>query len=132
MKSDSIKVSAVIPGPPKDVFAAWMSSKGHSAMTGSEAKVTPRAGCKFSAWEGYISGMTLALDPPARILQSWRTTDFADEDPDSRLEVLLEPARGGTKVTVVHTLIPAGHGAEYRKGWIDFYFKPMKGHFGGK
>jgi activator of HSP90 ATPase len=132
MKSDSIKVSAVIPGPPKEVYAAWMSSKGHAAMTGSEAKVTARAGCKFSAWDGYISGTTLELDPPSRILQAWRTTDFGDDALDSKLEVLLEPARGGTKVTVVHTMIPAGQGAEYRKGWIDFYFKPMKVYFGGK
>ena len=130
MKTDSIKVSAVIPADQKTVYEAWMSSKGHSGMTESAAKITARVGGAFSAWDGYISGKTLELKPAARILQSWRTTDFESGDPDSRLEVLLEAAKGGTKVTLVHTGIPAGHGPEYRKGWIDFYFKPMKEYFG--
>jgi len=72
-------------------------------------------------------GETLALEPSSRILQSWRTTEFSPEDADSSLEVLLEKAKGGTKVTLVHTNIPAGHGGEYRKGWLDFYFKANEG-----
>ena len=129
MKGDSIKVSAVMAAEPQAVYAAWMSSKGHEAMTGSGAKVTARVGAAFTAWDGYISGKTLELEKDARIVQAWRTTEFAAADPDSNLEVLLEKARGGTKVTLVHTKIPAGHGEEYRKGWIDFYFKPMKDYF---
>ncbi len=130
MKRDSIKVSAVIPADPQAVYDAWMSTKGHTAMTGNAAKVTARVGGAYTAWDGYISGKTLELEPGKRILQSWRSTDFEKEDADSKLEILLEKAKGGTKVTLVHTEIPAGQGAEYRKGWIDFYFKPMKDWFG--
>ena len=129
MKTDSIKMSAVIPAAPDAVYTSWLSSKGHAAMTGSPAKITARIGSAFSAWDGYISGKTLEAKPSSRIVQSWRTTDFAGQEPDSLLVVLLEKAKGGTKVTLVHTEIPAGHGAEYRKGWIDFYFKPMKEYF---
>ena len=129
MKTDSIKASAIIPAEPAAIYAAWMSTKGHTAMTGSPAKVTPRAGCSFSAWEGYISGKTLKLKKDESIVQSWRSTDFGEAEPDSKLEVVLEKARGGTRVTLLHTNIPAGHGAEYRKGWLDFYFKPMKAYF---
>jgi activator of HSP90 ATPase len=119
VKSDSIKVSAVIPAEPKAVYAAWMSSNGHGGMTGS-------------AWDGYISGKTLELEKDARIAQTWRTTEFGPGDPDSNLEVLLQAAKGGTKVTLVHTNIPVGHGEEYRRGWIDFYFKPMKEYFASR
>jgi len=129
MKKDSITVSAVIPAEPQAIYKAWMSSKGHTAMTGSPATVTPRAGCKFSAWDGYISGKTVALKPPSKITQSWRTTEFEADDEDSTLEVILEKAKTGTKVTLKHTRIPAGHGPEYRKGWIEFYFTPMKEYF---
>lgn len=132
MKTDSIRLSAVFAAEPKAVYSAWMSSKGHGAMTGSGAKITARVGSAFSAWDGYISGKTLELEPESRIVQSWRTTDFETDEPDSLLEVLLEKARGGTKVTLVHTKIPAGHGAEYRKGWLDFYFTPMKEFFASK
>ena len=119
----------VVAAEPKAVYAAWMSSKGHGAMTGSGAKISAKVGSAFTSWDGYISGKTLELEPGSRILQSWRTTDFESGEPDSLLEVLLEKAKGGTKVTLVHTNIPAGHGAEYRKGWLDFYFKPMKDYF---
>ena len=131
MKSDSIKVSAVVSAEPKAVYAAWMGSSGHAAMT-SGARITARVGGAFSAWDRYISGKTLELEKDARIVQAWRTTEFDADDPDSNLEVLLEEAKGGTKVTLVHTNIPAGHGEEYRKGWIDFYFKPMKEYFAAK
>jgi activator of HSP90 ATPase len=132
MKQDSIKASAVIPAEPQAVYDAWMSGKGHAAMTGNPAKVTAKVGGSFSAWDGYISGKTLELEPPKRILQSWRSSDFEKTDADSRLEILLDKARGGTKVTLVHTGIPAGRGAEFRKGWIDFYFTPMKEWFSSR
>lgn len=129
MKTDSIRMSAVVAAEPKAVYDAWMNSKGHGAMTGSGAKIIAKVGSAYSAWDGYISGKTLELEPGSRIVQSWRTTEFEADEPDSRLEVLLEKARGGTKVTLVHTNIPDGHGPEYRKGWLDFYFKPMKEYF---
>jgi activator of HSP90 ATPase len=132
VKKDSLTVSAVIPGAPEAIYKAWMSSAGHGAMTGSKAQVTARVGGKFSAWEGYIEGKTLELEPSKRIVQSWRTTDFSAEEEDSRLEVTLVKAKGGTKVTFKQTNIPSGQAAEYKKGWADFYFKPMKKYFAGK
>ncbi len=132
MKKDSIKVSAVIPAEPRAIYDAWMSGKGHEAMTGSAATVTAKVGGKFTAWDGYISGTTLELEPGARIVQAWRTTEFADDDPDSRLEITLEKTARGTKVTFLHTEIPEGQGSDYRKGWLDFYFRPMKEYFSSK
>ena len=133
MNFDSISTSAVIPAEPKAVYTAWMSSKGHSEHDRQRGNRKRARRGRLSAWDGYISGKTLELKSPSpRILQAWRTTEFAAEDPDSMLEVLLEEAKGGTKVTLKHTNIPAGHGAEYKKGWIDFYFKPMKEYFSKK
>jgi activator of HSP90 ATPase len=129
MKNQSLTMSAVIPASPEEIYKAWMSGKGHSAMTGSAAAVAARVGGKFTTWDGYISGKTLELDPGRRIVQSWRTTDFAAGAPDSRLEVILAPTRGGTRVTLKQSDLPAGSPAEYKKGWLDFYFKPMKEYF---
>jgi uncharacterized protein YndB with AHSA1/START domain len=129
MKFDSVTVSVVIPAVPDAVYKAWMSSAGHAVMTGNPATVSARIGGKFTAWDGYISGTTLELTPPSRILQAWRTTEFADDEEDSLLEVLLAEAKGGTKVTLKHTKIPAGQGPSYKQGWIDYYFEPMKEHF---
>lgn len=130
---ESIEVADVIPASPKQIYDAWLDGAGHAALTGgSQAKVDPRPGGRFSAWDGYISGTTLELDPNRRIVQAWRTTEFPEGSQDSRLEVLLEPAAGGTRVTFRHTGIPEGQSAEYAQGWVDYYFEPMKRHFGGQ
>jgi activator of HSP90 ATPase len=66
-------VSGVVPATPVDVYEAWLSSEGHTAMTGSPATVDGNMGGEFSAWDGYIFGRTLELTPNQRIIQAWRT-----------------------------------------------------------
>lgn len=99
-------------------------------MTGSAAKVDGKIGGKFTAWDGYIFGSTLALEPDQQIVQAWRASEFADDDPDSLVELSLKETKGGTKLTLIHTQIPTGQEDSYRQGWEDFYFKPMKAYFG--
>ena len=124
------KLSAVIPATPAEIYKAWLSTKGHTAMTGSAAKVDGKIGGKFTAWDGYIFGSTLALEPDQRIAQAWRTSEFPDEAPDSLVEITLKETKDGTKITLTHSQIPAGQEDSYRQGWEDFYFKPMKEYFG--
>ena len=127
---NGFKLSAVIPVAPADIYKAWLSTKGHAAMTGNPAKVSGKVGGKFSAWDGYIFGSTLELEADRRIVQAWRTSEFPDDAPDSRLEILLEETSGGTKITLTHTDMPEDQVESYRQGWEDFYFKPMQEYFG--
>ncbi len=123
-------VSEVIPGTPRAIYDAWMSSAGHTAMTGGQAaEVAPGVGGRFRAWGGYITGATLELQPGKRIVQSWRTSKFAHADPDSRIEVTLEAVPGGTLLTLRHSEVPDGHTSYRDGGWQDNYFTPMKAHF---
>lgn len=126
---DSFEISTVVPTTPQRVYAAWLSSDEHSAMTGGAAQIDPIVGGRFNAWDGYITGTTLELEPQRRIVQSWRTTEFPDDAPDSRLELALEAVAGGTKLTLKHSHIPTGQGASYESGWVENYFEPMKTHF---
>ena len=112
------------------VFNAWLSSDGHSAMTGSAAKVDGKVGGAFTAWDGYIFGKTLEMESPRRIVQAWRTSEFPEGAPDSRVEILFDKVKDGTKVTLVHSAMPEDQVESYRQGWEDFYFKPMKEYFG--
>jgi hypothetical protein len=128
-------------------------------MTGGGAEVSDKTGEAFEAWDGYISGVNLELEPPstpqgengrqksgvefaaqtprqsgaaalhARILQAWRTVEFADDEEDSLVEIRLEAVEDGTRLTLHHSQLPA-HGAQYEQGWIDNYFEPMKAYFG--
>ena len=122
-------LSEIIPAKPAEIYEAWLSTEGHTAMTGSPAKVDGNVGGKFSAWEGYIFGTTLELTLNQRIIQTWRTSEFPDDAPDSHLEVLLEEVAQGTKVKLIHRDMPEDQVDSYRQGWEDFYFKPMKEYF---
>ena len=51
------KLTTRIPARPQDVYDAWMSSEGHTAMTGGIAHVIPEINGAFDAWDGYISGL---------------------------------------------------------------------------
>jgi activator of HSP90 ATPase len=129
MPIQSLRMSIVLPAPPARLYDAWLSSKEHSAFTGAKAKVAAKVGGKHSAWDGYISGKTLELVPKRRIVQAWRTTDFSEESPDSRLEITFAPTPKGTRLTLKHTAIPKGQVSAYRQGWKDYYFAPMKAYF---
>ena len=128
--SKRFTVSSTLNAAPEKVFRAWLSSEGHTAMTGSPAKVEPRVGGSFTAWDGYITGKTLELKPYTRIVQSWRTTEFPADSPDSRLEVLLEAAEDGTKITLIHSDVPDDQAGDYEHGWEESYFTPMREYFG--
>jgi activator of HSP90 ATPase len=124
------EVSDTLPGTPDAIYEAWMSTEGHTAMTGAEAHIDSSIGGEFDAWDGYITGRTLALDPGRRIVQSWRTSEFTDAHEDSQIEVLLEPMGEGTRVTIRHTNVPDEQLGYERGGWQDSYFDPMREYFG--
>jgi len=126
--SVEFEVSDVIPAAPETVYSAWLDSEEHARMTGDTANVSAVAGAPFEAWGGYIQGRNLELEPGIRILQSWRTSEFEDSEPDSLLEVVLTPEGIGTTVTIRHSNLPP-HGMQYQQGWIDSYFTPMKEYF---
>jgi len=124
-------VSDVVPAAPQAVYDAWLDSAGHTAMTGGEAHATTHVGGAFDAWGGYIEGRNLELEPGRRILQSWRTSQFTDDDVDSEIEVLLEPTGDGTRITLHHRKVPVDHTGYENGGWQSNYFDPMKAYFGG-
>ncbi len=123
-------VSDTIPATPAEIYSAWLSNDGHTGMTGGEAHCSSEVGGEFDAWDGYITGANVALEPDRRIVQSWRTSQFSASEPDSQIEVTLEEVDGGTLVTLHHTSVP-DDGDHYRPGWQEHYFNPMKEYFGG-
>lgn len=127
--TESISLVAFLPVPPSRVFHAWIDGAAHAAMTGADATSDPHVGGRFTAWDGYIEGTHLALEPDTRIVQAWRTSEFPVDAEDSQLELTLAARDGGCEITLVHSNIPAGQGARYAQGWDDFYFTPMLAAF---
>jgi uncharacterized protein YndB with AHSA1/START domain len=127
--SESIKVSARFPVRPERLYRAWLDSTEHGRFTGGGADIEPVVGGRFMSWDDYMTGMLLQLDPGRRIVMTWRTTEFPETAPDSRLEVLFEAEGDGTRLTLIHTDIPQGEGDKCEDGWIDYYFEPMQRYF---
>lgn len=128
---DILKVEAVIPASAERIYKDWLSSEGHTNMTGGEADISDEPRAKFTAWDGYISGSNLQLEKNKRIFQAWRTTEFPEEAEHSTLEVSLEEVDDkNTKVIITQSNLPDGDGPKYTDGWKNHYFEPMITYYG--
>jgi uncharacterized protein YndB with AHSA1/START domain len=122
-------LTASIPASPEEIYQAWLDSLAHSEMTGGEASMSDQIGAEVSAWDGYISGRNVELIPSERIVQSWRTSEFDDEEEDSMITVVLEPVGGETLLTLEHSNVPDEHRSYEEGGWESNYFEPMIAYF---
>lgn len=123
---DTLKVEAIIPASAERIYKDWLSSEGHSQMTGGEADISSETRAAFTAWDGYITGVNLQLEPNKRIFQTWRTLEFPSDAPHSTLEVSLEAINdSSTKVIISQANLPTGDSAKYTDGWKAHYFEPM-------
>lgn len=113
---------------PEVIYKAWLDSEQHTGMTGGFADCSSEVGGGFTAWDGYISGTNIDLEPNSRIEQSWRTTEFDDDENDSRIVISLTPSAKGCVLRLQHFDIPDGQ-PDYAKGWNDHYFEPMLEYF---
>lgn len=124
----SFEISVRFPVNSVTLFNAWLDSKEHTNMTGGEAECSSEVGGEFSTWDGYIFGRNLLLTRDKEIVQSWRTTEFQEEDEDSEITLKFEDIEGGCLLTLHHENIPEGQ-PDYEQGWVDHYFLPMKEYF---
>jgi len=133
MASEEIRLAQRFAVARDRIYRAWLDSQEHTAFTGgSKAEVDPRVGGRHTAWDGYVEGEILALDPGRRIVATWRADDFPEGAPPSRVEVILdEDPAGGTLLTLVHSDLPEGQAERFGEGWQEYYFKPMADYFAG-
>ena len=125
---ESIELKEIFKARPSEIYTAWLDSIQHSKMTGGQAECSNKIGGTFTAWDGYIEGKNIDLSENKEIIQSWRTSEFDENDADSKLIIRLKEVNGGTELTLLHSNFPAGQN-HYEKGWIEHYFTPMKNYF---
>lgn len=130
VNTPSVRVSFVLPVSADRLYHAWLDPKQHGAFTGGGAVTSqPKVGGKWSAFDGYAHGKYLELVEPEKILMSWKAEDFPEGAAESQVEVLFQPASGGTRVTILHSDLPIGHEERFRKGWRRYYEASMREHF---
>ncbi len=124
--STTIRQTVAFDAPPHAVFEALLDSKKHAAFTGSKASISRKVGGKVSAWDGYIEGKNLRIEKDKVIVQSWRSTEFRDSDPDSQVMFHFSKKGTGTRLIFVHSKVPDRLAEDFRQGWIDNYWVPLK------
>ena len=125
---ETFELREIFPVEPLEIYHAWLDSELHGSMTGGEAECSTKIGGSFSAWGGYIKGKNIKLVENQEIVQSWRTSEFTATDEDSILFITLNKISEGTEVVLSHSNIPVGQ-TQYKQGWVDHYFTPMKAYF---
>lgn len=131
MKTKSFKQKVTLPGvSPKAVYEALMDSKTHAAITGGAARISRKKGGAVSAYDGYAIGKNLELVEGKKIVQTWRAVDDTwPENHDSVVCFEFKKSPKGTEIHFTHSDVPAERAEEFKKGWMDYYWKPMKEYF---
>ena len=132
VQTKTIKQKVLIPARPVEIYDAFLNEQKHSAFTGAKATCDRRVGGKFTAWDGYISGTNVKLENGRHIIQEWKTTEWPKGYKPSMLEFTFIPKKNGTEVTMVQTNVPAIQAENYKKGWFDYYWTPLKKYFKNK
>lgn len=131
--NNQIHLQTILPAvTSRQVYEAWLDSAKHAAFTGDTAEIQSGVGGEFNIAGGYITGKTLELKPFSRIVQAWRTTEFPEDAPDSRLEITLEDTPGGCSLVLDQSNLPPEQVDSYKSGWVEYYFHPLIRYFNGK
>jgi activator of HSP90 ATPase len=127
-----ITQSVVLPAPAENLYATYLDPALHSAVTGAPVTVGAEAGSPFSAFGGQISGTTLAVIAPRLIVQSWRSGNFLDGDPDSTLILTFVPEGKNGRIDLIHIDVPEQDYQGASDGWDKFYWTPWKKYLARK
>src|SRR5262249_35152928 len=84
------------------LYNFYMNAKLHSQLTGGPAKISAKEGSAFSAYNGYCWGKTLQFVKNKLIVQSWRASDWNQNDVDSTFILLFESKGKDVAVTMIH------------------------------
>jgi uncharacterized protein YndB with AHSA1/START domain len=138
MNRIELTVSRLIPATPEEVYGVWIDPKSPGGpWFGCERVVLDaRVGGLFHhavkhqgrEWAHY--GRFIHLDRPRLIEHTWMSE--ATRGFDSNVRVTLEPERGGTSFTLVHSGLPDDDmGRQHREGWT-FIAGAIAARFGAR
>lgn len=113
----------------QELFTSWLSNQNRTKLIGASAEVSNSIGGNYSDYDGYIFGKNLEIEPYKRIVQTWRTTEFELSHEDSVVQLLFKEINGNTELIVIHKNLPELLAEKYKRGWYDFYFKPISKYF---
>ncbi len=124
----TIRQTVTIQATPTEVYTVLMDSKKHSQFTGAKASISKKVGGSFSTYDEYCYGINVELIEGKKIVQTWQANDWK-KDEASKVTFTFAKNGKGTKLTFVHSGVPDSQVESIKKGWIDFYWTPLKAFF---
>jgi activator of HSP90 ATPase len=121
-----IRDSVVLPAPAEVLYATYLDPVKHAEMTGAPVTIGADPGSPFSAFGGSLSGTTLAAVPSRLVVQSWRSTNFGPDDPDSTLILAFVPEGSNGRIDFVHLDVPEADYQGVSEGWEKYYWTPWR------
>lgn len=121
----TIYKTVVLPAPADELYRMYMDPAIHAEFTGAPARISDEAGSVFEAFGGLLKGRTLQVVKSRLIIQSWRSVNFADDDPDSTLIIMFtEEDDDAGRIDLVHIDVPETDFQGVSGGWESRYFAP--------
>ena len=128
-----VQQSVVLPASPRALYALYLSPRAHGAITGGKIRISARAGSRFDAFGGALSGRMLHTVPGRLIVQAWRSRAFHKGDHDSTLVLRFLPAgRNRCRIDLVHVNVPSHDYRGVSEGWKNYYWKPWRKYLAKK
>ncbi len=121
-----IRYSVVLPAPADELYATYMDAARHAELTGAPVTIDSRPGSIFRAFNGGIVGTVLAAVPPRLAVLSWRSTNFAPDDPDSTLILAFIPEGLRARIELVQLDVPEADFQGIGDGWEKYYWAPWR------
>jgi activator of HSP90 ATPase len=115
-----------MPAPAEALYAAYLDPATHAEITGAPVTIGAELGSLFSAFGGSISGATLVAIPSRLVVQSWRSTNFNPDDPDSTLILAFVPEGSNGRIDLVHLDVPEVDYRGVSEGWEQYYWGPWR------
>lgn len=129
MQLDTVVITGLLPTRAARVYGAWLDDREHSSFTGGQAtQIDAKVGGAIQA--GTYSGKLVKLRTGSCIGFTFRTPEFPDEQPDSKVEVKLTERDDGTSaVEITHSQVPTALVPIVESLWLDRYLTPMRMYF---
>ena len=123
--------SVVLPASAETLFKMYLDPSTHKAITGAPVDIGVDRGSSFKAFEGALTGTILEVVKPRLIVQSWRSTNFNIDDPDSTLILCFTPEKDAGRIDLIHLDVPDQDYQGVTEGWEKYYWAPWREYLAG-
>ena len=123
-----IKQTITLPASADQLFDMYLDPVVHSAFTGHEVQIGREDGAPFQAFGGQLSGYILTTVKHQLIVQSWRSVNFNDDDPDSTLLLSFGTAGNEGQIDLVQLNVPSHEIDAVSEGWQKHYWEPWRAY----